>query len=85
MSQAGFLLIKVLESCSTGADACLRMEKEMGKRFRTGWWFIVSARVIKQCHSEGEVRASGIFHHSFRSLLTWANICAPKYKELALR
>lgn len=41
MSQAGFLLVKVLESCSTGADACLRMEKEMGKRFRTGWWFIV--------------------------------------------
>lgn len=31
MSQAGFLLVKVLESCSTGADACLQMEKEMGE------------------------------------------------------
>lgn len=55
MSQDGFLLVKVLESCCTGADACLQMEKEMGKRFHTGWWFIVSARVIKRCHGEGEV------------------------------
>lgn len=37
MSQAGFLLVRVLESRSAGADACLQMEKEMGKRFRTGW------------------------------------------------